>query len=198
MSFSGVSGSTVSSFKSSCRYESPLLKNVLTTVWQGGGDSVAGEDGASGVGRDTSFNNTHDCVCVGCQSTHVCKPHPNNIEMVQCLLVYACILTLQMDGGNNTLVCGGRRTGGAVVAGGILEPTVGRGWVNQWSLTDLKATNVASLPAEVNKNCVQERKLTNWNCFLSLFQSYCCVILWCLFYSFKKKMFWWWLLPDLA
>ena len=52
------------------------------------------------------------------------------------------------DGGEN-LVCGGRRTGGAVVAGGILEPTVGRGWVNQWGLADLKATKVASLPAEV-------------------------------------------------
>ncbi|CAM9564966.1 unnamed protein product [Pylaiella littoralis] len=64
-----------------------------------------------------------------------------------------CVTSLEMDGGNNTLVCGGRRTGGAVVAGGILEPTVGRGWVNQWSLTDLKATNVASLPAEVQCMC---------------------------------------------
>lgn len=54
-----------------------------------------------------------------------------------------------MGDAGDTLVCGGRRTGGAVVAGGILEPTVGRGWVNQWNLADLKATKVASLPAEV-------------------------------------------------
>eukprot|EP00903_Cladosiphon_okamuranus_P022603 g20798.t1 len=60
-----------------------------------------------------------------------------------------CVTSLEMDGGGDTLVCGGRRTGGAVVAGGILEPTVGRGWVNQWSLADLKVTKVASLPAEV-------------------------------------------------
>eukprot|EP00752_Nemacystus_decipiens_P017255 g15459.t1 len=60
-----------------------------------------------------------------------------------------CVTSLQMGDGGDTIMCGGRRTGGAVVAGGILEPTVGRGWVNQWSLADLKATKVASLPAEV-------------------------------------------------
>jgi len=37
-----------------------------------------------------------------------------------------------------------------VVAGGILEPTVGRGWVNQWNLADRAALKVASLPAEVS------------------------------------------------
>lgn len=75
-----------------------------------------------------------------------------NVEGNVCrilLVIYLSILTRQMDGGSNTLVCAGRRTGGAVVAGGILEPTVGRGWVNRWNLADLTATKVASLPAEV-------------------------------------------------
>lgn len=58
-------------------------------------------------------------------------------------------LARQMSDSGDTIVCGGRRTGGAVVAGGILEPTVGRGWVNQWSLADRAALKVASLPAEV-------------------------------------------------
>lgn len=76
-------------------------------------------------------------------------PHPILKCAVTTARIYVSILTSQMDGNSNTLVCAGRRTGGAVVAGGILEPTVGRGWVNQWSLTDLTATKVASLPAEV-------------------------------------------------
>lgn len=70
--------------------------------------------------------------------------------MVCCLACARPLLRRQMADGGETLVCGGRRTGGAVVAGGILEPTVGRGWVNQWNLADLKATKVASLPAEVH------------------------------------------------
>lgn len=41
-----------------------------------------------------------------------------------------------------------------MVAGGILEPTVGRGWVNQWNLANLKATKVASLPAEVRERAM--------------------------------------------
>ncbi|CAM9455613.1 unnamed protein product [Scytosiphon promiscuus] len=69
-----------------------------------------------------------------------------------------CVTSLEMDADGQTLLCAGRRTGGVAVAGGMLEPAVGRGWVNQWSLAaGIEATSVASLPAEVQCMCSAEQ-----------------------------------------